>query len=342
MSNRIRPVKLLPVWIAVSAVVILAGIILTALLGFNFSADKPKSKTFEVQYDVLIQITESEEALQDVCEDAFEKAGIEFVGSAVTEEVDPSTLYETVNKKLVYTFAGSVSDDSLAQAAESVRTAVEEMKTSDTKLENSEVYVSYHSLNNQVFYEAVWRGAVAIAVGAIVALIYVGIRFGVGSALTGLCLCVHDALFTLAVFAIARIPTYYFAPLVFAAMAVVLSVILWTVQCFKMRENFKDPSYAALSAEEAVAESGKTAWKIIVGIAVSLAVVFIVCGALATSASRLFLLLGVVPVAVAVYSSLLLGPAIHVPVKAAFDKLKAKRSRYVGKKKAAKETVSEN
>lgn len=40
-----RPVKLLPIWIAVSSVIILAGIILFALLGFNYSAERNARKT---------------------------------------------------------------------------------------------------------------------------------------------------------------------------------------------------------------------------------------------------------------------------------------------------------
>ena len=43
-----------------------------------------------------------------------------------------------------------------------------------------------------------------------------------------------------------------------------------------------------------------------------------------------------IPVAVGLYSSMLLAPALHVPVKAHFDKLKKKHARYEGKKKASK------
>ncbi|MGN1077683.1 MAG: hypothetical protein ACI4ST_04135, partial [Candidatus Gallimonas sp.] len=72
MTKKIRTVKLLPVWIAVSAVVIIAGIILFALMGFNNSADRPTAKTFEVTYGVSVDLNEEQKAeLEKTCEDAF-------------------------------------------------------------------------------------------------------------------------------------------------------------------------------------------------------------------------------------------------------------------------------
>ena len=92
----------------------------------------------------------------------------------------------------------------------------------------------------------------ALAVAAVVVLVYIGFRFGWGRTLTGLCLTVHDVFLTLALFALTRIPMAAAAPLLVAAAAAVISLLLWMVQCMKMRETFKDPAFRTMDAEEAV------------------------------------------------------------------------------------------
>lgn len=327
-----RSVKLLPVWIAVSAVVIAAGIILFALLGFNFSADRPQSKTFEVKYDTVLVINEKEEDLQKLCEDEFRAQGVSYSAKATVEDVNLSNMVATGDMILRYTFNGDVSSDLLQAAKTKIVSALggEGYADADTS-------VSVHSLEKEKFFEADWRGAVAVATGVVVALIYVAVRFGVGSALTGLVACVHDVLATLALIVICRIPVYAYAPLLFGSIAAFLSVILWIVQCMKMRENFKDPSFRTLTAAEAVEESGKTARNTVLGISVSLALLFAVLGGVATAGVRLVLLPALIPVAVSTYSSLVFAPAVHAPIKEKFDRLAAKRKRYdYGKKKAEK------
>ena len=338
-----RPVKLLPVWIAVSSVLILAGIILFALLGFNNSAERPDKVTFEVEYDVVVDTEGKLGELQDVCEGIFKGNGLSVVEFQNVQSIDVSSGSPTTGGKLVYTFSSNADKSKLALAKYAVEGYVASLP------ETAQVYVDIHTSNNTVFTEAAWRGALGIAVGAVVALIYVGIRFGIGSALTGLTVCAHDVLLSLSILAITRIPVYYFAPVIIGAIAAFVSLFAWLVQCIKMRENFKDPSYAQLGAEEAVEQSSKTAHKTIYMISGALAAVLVIVGiALAIAGSAMGAIVlpfaCLLPVGVSMYSSLLFGPALHVHVKAAFDKLNAKRKRYFGKAKAekAKEKLEEN
>lgn len=330
-----RPVKMLPIWIAISSVLIIAGILLFALLGFNHSAERRDNITFEAEYDVVVVTEKKLDELKNTCEKAFKDFGLSVLEFKNVESVDSSNGSATSGGKLVYTFSANASGEALKAA----KTAVGEyFKTLPA---TAQVYVDYHASHGSVFTEAAWRGAVAIAVGAVVALIYVGVRFGIGNALTGLTLCVHDVIVTLAILAITRIPLYYFAPMIIGAAAAFVSLLLWIIQCMKMRENFKDPSYAALSAEEGVEQSSKTAQKTIYLISGAFAVVLAVIGialAVAGSATGAILLpiACILPVGVSVYSSLLFGPALHVHVKAAFDKVSVKRKRYFGKTKAEK------
>lgn len=324
MTKRFHSVKKLPIWIAISAVVIIAGIILYALLGFNFATS---SASVEVKFDALYK----QETLQNFCEDAFKSAGLGYKLSSVSEERDPNTLGSTRNYLLVYTFDGDVAESSLASAVSAISSKID----SDTDFSTTaEASVSYHLISGENFYEATWRGAIALGVGAIVALVYIGFRFGIDSALAGLVSCVHDALFALALLAIVRIPVYPYTPLLFAGLAVAFSLILWIVRSAKMREDFKDPSFAPLSAEEAVEESCAGSLTAVLFIAAAFAAMLILFGAIATEGLRLFMLPALIPLAASLYSSLLLAPAVYAPIKAKFDRIKTKQKRYVGKKKA--------
>ncbi|MDE6676437.1 MAG: hypothetical protein K2K12_01825 [Clostridia bacterium] len=333
-----RPIKMLPIWIAISSVIILAGIILFALLGFNTSADRNDRKTFEVEYDVEVEIAENGiKMLQDACEAAFKTNGISYF-----TQQDAKT--ETVGGKLIYTFSANTSDTALGQAKAAVESfAKETFADKDATEENEDiphVYVGYHVSYNKSFTEAAWRGAVAVAVGAVVALVYVAIRFGIGSALTGLTLCVHDVLFSLGILAITRIPVLGFVPVIVGAVAAFSSLLMWLIQCMKMRESFKNQP-ETVSAEEAIELSSKSAQKTIyfaaAGIAIALAI-FTVALAIGSGSigAILFPLVCIIPVGVSVYSSLLFGPALHVPVKTAFDKFKSKHKRRFGRAKAEK------
>lgn len=329
MTKRFLPGKLLPVWAAVSAVLIVVGIVLYSLFGFNYIASE--KKTVEIGYDAFVEIGGLEEDLQNKCEDVFASAKISFVDKRIADELNSNYISPTGDRLLIYTFGADTDEKTLASAVESIENAVK----GDAQYANADVYVSAHTVAGERFFGAAWRGAVALAVAAIVALVYVGFRFGVGSAVAGLVACVNDVLLTLSVFAIARIPVYAYGPVLFAGIALVLSLILWLAQCMKMRENFKEPAYSALSAEEAVAQSCLSARKFVLVFVLSIAAVLVVLGAVATSGMRLFMLPALLPLAASVYSSFLLAPAVLVPIKKKVDRFKTRHKRYVGKKKAA-------
>lgn len=334
MTKRLKSLKLWPVYVAVSAVLILAGIILYSLLGFNTAAEKPAYKTFEVEYNVVAEINDKEGDIQTVCEYAFKNENLTFNGKQVLSDVSTSNNTETGNKRLVYEFPASASDEALASAK---ATAEKNLEFADLTIESS---VSVHTIKGETFYEAGWRAAVAIAVGAVVALVYIGVRFGVGSALSGLVGTVNSTFFTLGFFAITRIPVFAVGPLLYAAIAAISFVLFWLLYCMKMRENFKDPAFEKFEAGEAVAESLLATDKFVYATAGAIGAVVLLLGAIASASVRLLALPALVAVAAGLYSAALLAPSVHVYCKRAFDKRKKSKTRkYVGKKKA--ETTEE-
>ncbi len=331
MSKMRKVIRLLPVWAAISAVIILAGIVLMAVLGFNTASERPESYVFEVDYGIVVHNDEKlETGLGDICTEAFSAKGLSLADTVKGSGVNTAQDQMAVR----YIFTDTLSEE--------VRTAVEQ--AIDSKIEQNEalkgadIFTVWHVEENVPFTEADWRGGVAIAVGALVGLIYVGIRFGLGSAITGAVLAAHDSLFTVSVLAIARIPVYASAPVFYAAIAAVVSVLLWAFVCMKLKGLKKDPDTRSLPAEDAVEESANGSRKCILGVLIALVAAIAVLGGVATAGVRALVLPAFLPVAAAAYSSLVLGPAVHARVKALLDKLAYKRNKgYAGKQKAQPE-----
>lgn len=328
MNKRPAPLKLFPIWIALSAVIILAGVLLMCLLGFNDSAERPQNSVVEVRYGISIaNDPEKEDKLAADCEKIFEEYHVRPQerqdGMGVTSLTDVF-IYR-------YVFGDDATETTLKEAAGAIGTMAE------TEWPDGDVVATYHFEENLPFGTYLWRGAVAVIVGAVVVLAYIAIRFGVGCALSGLVLAVNDSVLTVSLFAITRIPVFAFAPLLFGSVAGILSILAWMVFCMKLRENAKAPDAGSRTAEDSVLLAAKDSRRWIALFLGALAFGLVIGGALGTAGVRLLLLPMLIPVAAAAYSSLLLGPALHARVKPVFDKFKAKRkTRYLGKKKGEK------
>ena len=332
MTKRLKSLKLWPLFVAVSAVVILAGIILFALFGFNTSPEKPNYKTFEVQYNVVVELNDKEEDVKNICKDAFKENGLSYDSENVFEEVEGSS------KRLVYEFKASASNAALEKAKATVEEKLAFTNTEGESL-GVEKTVTVNTIKGESFKEAAWRAAVAIAVGAVVVLVYMGFRFGWASALSGLVGMVNAVFFTLGFFAITRIPVFAVAPLLYAAIAAISFMLLWLLHCMKMRDNFKDPEFARFDAGEAVAASLNTSDKFVYFTAGALGIAVVLVGVIAAAGVRLLVLPAIVAVAASLYSASLLAPSVHVYCKRAFDKIKKNKTpKYNGKKKSKGET----
>ena len=340
MTKRLKSLKMWPLFVAVSAVVIIAGIILYALLGFNASAQKPSYKTFTVHYNVVAELNNKEEEIQDFCESVFKENGLSYTGKTVHSELAGSTTLETGGKSLVYEFSSSASDEALAAARLAVKAL--ELKNAAGEVLEIEQSVAVNTVEGETFYEAGWRAAVAIAVGAFAVLVYIGVRFGVASALSGLVGVVNSSFFTLGIFAIARIPVFAVGPLLYAAIAAISFILLWLLHCIKMRDNFKDPEFGKYQADEAVALSLGTSDKLVYWTAGGLALMIALIGAVTASASMALMVLpALLAVCSGLYSAALFAPSVHVHCKRAFDKFKKSKVRVYSGKKKDKEVKTE-
>lgn len=337
--------KLLPVCIAISAVIVLAGIILYALLGFNTASDNVTQDVLDVKYDNAINPTETagnDETLQTFVEDQLRDGKITFEKTVNVMFSESGTSLGKNSYTLVrYTLHGG-SAEAYAAVAAAVNAEINAHSGLITDSEDPDIYffadasAEFNRVEMLSDSTPAWRGAIALAVGAIVALAYVTFRFGVSCGVAGLVTCVHDALFTLALFAITRIPVFSFAPVLYAAVAMLVSAVVWMVYAHKIRTNYKEPEFASLSAEEVADRTRGMAWKSMLAAAGLFALVLLVvglCGAVGTMSLVLPALIGAV---VPVLSNFVYGPAVFAAVRKTFDKRRAVKNRvYVGKKKKA-------
>lgn len=324
--SKLRFGKGLPLYAIISAVLIIAGIVVYAIFGFNYVS--AEYKTVEIGYDAIVTIQDKEEDLESLCERSFAAQGLKFCEKRLSVQRDTTSIGETGDKLLSYTFSADTDANKLKSAVDAIRSGT------DGTYGDADIYVTVHMNGSAKFYEATWRGAIALAVAAIVVLVYIGFRYGFASALAGLVACIDDALLSVALLALTRLPIYAYMPLLFASLGMIFSLILWIAQCAKMRQNPKSSSNAGITAAEAVGESCRASWKFVLLFAAIFAVGLVILGAVAMSGTRMFMLPALIPLAVGIYSSLLLTPAVLVPLKAKFDRLKETRKRYAGKKKA--------
>lgn len=324
--SKLRFGKGLVLYAVISALLIIAGIVVYALFGFHYASEE--YHTIEVGYDALVTIQDKETDLEELCEKSFSAQGLKFKDKQVSTQRDSVSIGETGDKLITYTFDAGADAAKLRSAATAIESGI------SGAYGDADIYVSVHLNSGIRFYEAAWRGAIALAVAAIVVLVYHGFRYGVASAVAGLCAVVDGALITPAILALTRIPVYGYMPLLFAAMGMVFSLLLWIIQSARMRRDFKDPSFAGLTTMEAVGESCRMNLKLILLTAAVFAVAFIILGAIATAGVRLIMLTALIPLVVGLYSALFMAPAALVPVKGKIDRMKSTRKRYTAKKKA--------
>lgn len=338
MTKRLKSLKLWFAYVAFSCALIIAGIVLYALLGFNAATND--YKTFEVRYNVVAVINNKEGEIRKICEEEFEKNGLKFEDRQTYQEVSASNNSETTNVSLVYKFQKNASSEALEKAKNSAKERFVFANTEGTAIDvESTVSLNTISIAQDVYFNEGWRAAVAIAVGAVVVLGYIGVRFGVASALSGLCGVVNAVFLTLGVFAIARIPVLPVAPLLYAAIAAITFVLFWLLHCMKMRENFKNPEFAKYESCEAVAQSLKTSDNLVYFTAGGIGIAVVAIGGGAASVGVMLLMFpALIAVVASLYSASLLAPSVHMYCKRCFDKIKKSKVRtYSGKKKLKEE-----
>ena len=323
--------KSLFVCLAVSLVLIVAGAFLFGFLGFNGNSTMDDYTSVEVSDSGYMAFDETFRAsLEDFCSAEIEKGGYEIVSVDYDQSASGSGSF--------LSFRLRKGDDKLGSFVDSLSAAI------GTGVENAEaavVSVTFHNVENEAYYDFIWRSAIAAGVAAVVLFAYAAIRFKAGMGLSVLAAAVHDVLITLAVTALLRVPVGV-AFIGVAAFSLLLSAFMNLMVFGKMRRDFRSDERKNLPAREGIALAVADSRKTVLVSAILLAAAIVVLGAVgaAFGAELLwFMLTGIIAVAASTYSSLYLAPALYACIKEKSDASRAEKAKYnyASEKKAKKE-----
>lgn len=313
-------------WAILSALVIVAGIVILAVFGFNPDTTVSDVKTLSVELESYVDISDARvESVKEICESEFEKAGLK---DAYTVKADMSN-----GGELLYVFDKNTDDAKLNEAKDAIGAALNAASEGDGALSGAFFYVSTGSENAIAVVPSgyIWRGALAGAVILLVIFVYVSVRYKLNMGIAGTVSSLVGALLTLAVVALVRIPVTTSVAYI-GAFALLFTALTSMLTFNKMRENFKTDEYKAMSAEEAVSSSVQT--KSVLFFALLSIIALVLVGAIAVTSVRWFAVAALVAVVMGTFSSLIFMPAMYLPMKKISDKRAAERARYDYKKGA--------
>lgn len=316
--------KSLFVCLAVSLAIIIAGAFLFGFLGFNPDSTTSSYRMIEVADNLSSLRDETAEeggqSLYDFCRSEIEGANYKIVHDRKT---DSTALGSTIE----FVVSGGSEEDLQALVTDLQKSIGE--KFGDLG-DSAVVTVSSHTVENQPYYEYIWRTAIGAGVALVLLFAYVAIRFRVGMGFTALIAAVHDVLLTLAAVALLRIPAGI-TLIGVAAFSLLLSAVLNLIVFGKIRRDLRSEERKALPVREGVALAVRDSLKNILIVCILLAAFAVVLGCIGAFIG--FDLLSVMlsmlmAIVISAYSSLFLSPAIYAGIKERSDRIRAEKAKY--------------
>ena len=329
MSKMMKTIGKLKLWTLLGVVLIVAGIVIAAVFGFNADTTASDYKTLSVKLDSY-EADARVERIDEICTGEIDKAGLTVLYSQ-KNEVSGNRC------EMLYVFSEDVTTEKLDALKNAVSAVLETERESESGvLYNTFVYATAgDEVVSSVLPEGyLWRAALAAAVALVLEFVYVSVRYKLNMGVTATVSSLMAVLLTVALTALVRIPVTTSVAYA-AAFAMLYSMATGLVIFSRMRSAFKSDEYKEKSAEEAIASSVPA--KGILFFAAACAVALVLVGAIATAAVRWFAVTAFLGLLAATFSSLLFLPAMYLPLKKSADKKAALRARYDYKKESAKD-----
>ena len=317
MMNKTKLQKLIakPLVLAIiSAVIVIAGLLVAAFAGFNLPATADVSKALTVEMDSFIYKPKIED-VENACEKAFSEKGVSY---------NYERKGESSGYKMEIVYFCDV-DATLTEVATAIEASLATIEGADFS-----VRVATVSPTDGISGKALFRMTIAGAVFAVLACAYVALRHKLAAGLTLFASMAFGAGLTCALLALTRIPVGTSTIAYAAFFAMLVTAVASTFTVLKASKTAKTEEGKTLPADELVASSLAT--KTILIFVASLAVALILVGAIATANVRWIAIASLVALVCAGVSALLLTPAFYIPLKKQADKKAAERARYDYKK----------
>lgn len=322
-TKTIGKIKILSI---ITAAIVVLGIIIAAIFGFNDSAMSDDRQLLTVGMN-RITYKEEKAAIERVCEDVFADADVKYFekSESLIESDKTSTTY--LHGEVVYFFDTDV-DLTAAKAA------IEQAFETDKAAKGLTVNLNTRSVKANLPEGYVARNVIAGVVFMVAAFVYVSLRYKLDMGIATVAAMAVSGGLTVALAAFTRIPvTASFIYIVIFAL--IMAAVMTMLTMNKLRANSKMDSFKELTVEEGVASS--LAEKETVLFAGAAAISLVLIGAIAVENVTWFALLSLISVVCSTFAALFFAPALYVVLKKAFDKKAEERARYDYKKGAKKE-----
>lgn len=325
------------IWSLIAAVLLVAGIVVGAVFGFNAATTADSVNTLTVRMESY----NSTAAVARIEEITNAKLGEKYLKEKYTIDVEIS---DGKVHEYVYTFDSKTSVKTLNEVKENVKTAFEAEKTNaESALYNAFVYVTVNEAEAVATLASgfVWRGFLAGAVLAVLVFAYSAIRhkFHLGL-LTGGATLLGGGL-TIALIALLRIPST-----ASVSYAIAFSMLYAAAVAMLFASHVKDGFDAPENEGKDVKEKtlGCVPAPLTGLFAATLLVALVLVGAIAVTPVSWLAVAAILGLVASTFVTLMLLPSVYVPVRTALNKRAEKRARYdykKGAKKAAKAEKSE-
>ena len=326
--------KFLIVASCIMAVLLVAALVFSCVLMLNYGATTDDRATVTVTVDDYYFNTNLDK-VKEVCDDAFGGAKVEYVYEGVMSG----------DSELVYVFDKTTDVSKLETA---LKTAVETQMQEGGKLADAtriSVTSNLESNEPKIPLAYGYRAVGAIALFAVLAFLYVALRFRLNMGVAALVSVLLGAILSTSLVLVTRLPitgaTFYAI-----AASVLVTAIFAVFTLSRLRAALKEENNADKSEEELIVSS--VAAKEIVILASTLGAALIIVGAIATAVVRWFALTSLVCLIAATFIGLFFLPALYLPMLKAQRRKAAESSKsgYVGAKKGflkknKEETVTE-
>ncbi|MBQ8291389.1 MAG: hypothetical protein IJX88_02610 [Clostridia bacterium] len=309
----------------IMAVVLAAAIVIAAIFGVNYAATIDDSKSVTVTMSSYLYRNETElNAVKTACEAEFDKQGLK-----VAFEQDGTMGGDEC--EIVYFFDKKAD---VSKAVASLKTTFATKTAAGAAWDGFEITVASatETLPVKIAAANYVRAAVAVAFFAVLALIYVALRYRWHLGCLAAIGIAVSSLMTAALVVLTRFP---FTQSVLYAIVVsaLLTAIFVLASLNKLRAAMKEETDK--DTETLVVESVAT--KEILGMTISLGVALILVGAIATASTRWFALASLISLVVSAGVSLFFVPALCVPLTVKANERAAKNAKGYKGAKATKE-----
>lgn len=304
-------------WTIISAVLIVVGVVVAFVFGFNTDIDLKSAKTVTVEYSYVAQTDD----LESVCESSFATSKVSPLKNVVTSE------------EIVYYFDVNTN---LTTAITQLNTDIANAMNAGGALEDAsliQVRTNTENFQKGLSEGYILRAAIAVAVFAVLAFAYVALRYKLSMGITMAAAIVAAGGLTVALVAVTRIPVA--ASFAYAVVFAVLVAVVMTLASFnRFRDNAKDKDKELTTSQKVVAAVDT---KSVLTVAVALTIVLGVLGGLVETA-RWFALSAFVGIVAATFAAWIFAPALLALLDNA---IKSGDKPLFKAKKKAKEEVAE-